>query len=67
MPLKVLYTYIHCLLPHQLFPLNIHPTFRLAHEEHETSRGLCGTCSKSREETLSNLSQITLSKTHFTL
>ena len=37
MPLKVLYTNIHCLLPHQLFPLNIHPTFRLAHEEHETS------------------------------
>ena len=67
MPLKVLYTYIHGLLLHQLFHLNIHPTFRLAHEKHETSKGLCGTCSKSREETLSSLSQITFSKTHFTL
>ena len=38
MPLKVLYTYIHGLLPHQLFHLNIHPTFRLAHEKHETPK-----------------------------
>ena len=32
MPLKVLYTYIHGFLPHQLFHLSIHPTFRLTHE-----------------------------------
>ena len=40
MALKVLYTYIHGFLPHQLFHLSIHPTFRLAHEKHETSKGL---------------------------
>ena len=61
MPLKVLYMYVHGFLPHQLFHLNIYPTFRLAHEKHEMSKGLCSTCSKSREETLSSLSQITLS------
>ena len=48
MPLKVLYTYIHGLLPHQLFHPSIHTTFRHAYEKHETSKGLCGTCSKSR-------------------
>ena len=64
---NVLYTYIHGLLPYQLFHPSIHTTFRLAYEKHETSKGLCSTCSKSREETLSSLSQMTLSKTHFTL
>ena len=67
MPSKVLYTYIHGLLPHQLLHLSISPTFRLAHEKHEVSKGLCGTCSKSSEETLSSLPQITLRKAHFTL
>ena len=56
MPLKVLYTHIHGLLPHQLFHLSIHTTFRLAYEKHETSKGLSGTCSKSKEETPSSLS-----------
>ena len=55
MPLKVLYAYIHGLLPHQLIHPSIHTTFRLTYEKHETSKGLCGTCSKSREETLSSL------------
>ena len=53
---NVLYTYIHGLLPYQLFHPSIHTTFRLAYEKHETSKGLCSTCSKSREETLSSLS-----------
>ena len=56
MPLKVLYTHIHGLLPHQLFRLSIHTTSRLAYKKHETSKRLCSVYSKSREETLSSLS-----------
>ena len=55
-PLKVLYTSIHGLLPHQLFHLNIHPTFRLAHEKHETPKDCAAMLKVKGRDTIQPLS-----------
>ena len=48
MSLKVFYTSIHGILLYQPFRPSLNTTFRPAYEKPETSKGLCGTCAKSR-------------------